>query len=432
MHKIKVLYRPIFIFITLLILPSFSLEKIDGIAAVVGDSAILYSELEAYIHLKISQMGTEPDSLEMNIIRNQSLDELVDGKVLLVNAEKDTNISLGNYEVEMELNDRINMILRQNNISIDAFDEMLQSQQGITLIKFKTELRKQIRNELIKQKVQQLYVIPEQVTKKDVETFFRIYKDSLPVAGKSVLLSMIRVDCKASDSIRQVAFSKISAIKERLDKGEDFSSLAKQYSEGPNAAYGGDLGFISKGTLTELTFEEKAFSIDVGDISEPFETRLGFHIITVLAKKEQMVHIQQIFIQVKPPEEVVYRAVSLLDSVKKDSRTKEDFIKAVKLFSVDDVSKSRNGQLKWQLVSGLDPRIKQQVDSLEIGDLSSPIKTESGVSIFRVDDMKENRPLSLEEDWNEIAEIAQRINSQKKLHDLVKKWRQNTYIDIRL
>jgi peptidyl-prolyl cis-trans isomerase SurA len=382
--------------------------------------------------MKAGQSGHLPDSLEMNILRNQSLQELIDGKVLLVHAEKDTNISISDYEIEEELNNRITMILRQNGLTMDNFEEVLQKQDGMTLTKFKMEIRKQIRNELIKQKVQQRYVSSAALSKKEVTAFYETYKDSLPANGKSVLLSTIVRQIRPSDKIRQESYTKITAIKTRLSKGEDFTALAKQYSEDPNAAQGGDLGLISKGTLSELTFEERAFSLNVGEISDPFETRLGFHIITIIGKKDQMVHVKQIFISVKPPEEEIVRSVALLDSIRSNTRSADDFVRSVKQFSQDDVSKSRDGQLKWQTVAGLEPQIARAIDTLPEGGITAPLRRENSAAIYRVDKRLDSRPLTLDIDWNQIADIAYRITNQTKLFDIVKKWRQETYIDIRL
>jgi peptidyl-prolyl cis-trans isomerase SurA len=412
-----------------------AMQHLDGVVAVVGDSAILSSELQAYTYMKVSQAGQNPDSIDdltMNILNNQGLEELIDGKVLLVHAEKDTNISITDYEVETELNNRIAMILKQNKLTIDQFEEILKNQQGIGLTKFKMEIRKQIRNELIKQRVQQLYVNAGSLTKKEVTAFYQQYRDSLPVNGKSVLLSTILLQIKPSDQIRQEAFAKINAIKERLAKGEDFAALAKQYSQDPNAANGGDLGFISKGTLSEIAFEEKAFSLKVGQNSEPFETRLGFHIISVVDKKEQMVHVRQIFIPVKAPEADIAKIQAQLDSIRTHVKTREDFVRAVRQYSQDDVTKSREGQLKWQAVSSLDPQIAKAIDSLAVGGVSAPLRRDNTFAIYRIDERKDSRSLTLENDWNDIADIAQRISTQKKLVDIVKKWRQETYIDIRL
>ncbi len=410
-----------------------SAQHLDGIAAVVSDSIILFSEVEAYAYLKGQQMRIQdPGPAEMERLRYEALEELIDGKVLLVQAERDTNITVSISEVQAGVENRIEMMLRQNRITQEQLEQILREQQGISLTKFKSELRTQIRQELMKQKVQQLYASPSTITKKEIRHFYNEYKDSLPAAGESIRLSKITMRCDPSTQIRQKAYDKIKAIKEKLDNGADFTETAKQFSDGPNAENGGDLGFISKGTLGLLEFEEKVFSMDVGQISEPFETRLGFHVVTVEEKKNGRSHVRQIFVEVTPDEECYTEARTSLDSVKSNSNSQEEFAQAARSLSDDPVSRRLGGKMKWQTVATLSPSTAKAVNGLEVGDISSIVQEGNALTIYRIDDQQESRPLTLEEDWNEIAQIAERVLAQQKLRDLVKKWRQETFIKINL
>ena len=433
MEKLYIIYsiRKYFLFF---LFPLFlhATEKLDEIVAVIGDSLILSSELQAYTLLRINQLGLKPDSLENDILQYKLLNEIVEGKVLLVHAEKDSNISITNEEIENEVTTRINYILKQNNIDLNALDALLKKEQGINLSTFKKEIRQQIRQEIVKQKVQQFYISTDNITRNDVEAFYKKYKDSLPSLGESVRLSTISINLRPSDEVKEKAFAKISMIKKMLDSGEDFDKIAKLHSEGPNAKNGGDLGYISKGTLNLLNFEETIFSLKPGETSDTFSTNLGFHIVNIIDRKDQQVHVRQIFVNFTLPEEKIQEITSLLDSIKLHCTNKEDFIRAVQLYSTDDVTKARNGQLKWQVVSGLDPKIKNSFDTLTVGSISSYIRNDNLLTIYRIDDILKNRQLTLEDDWNEIAQIAQRIYTQKKLIDLVEKWRKEIYIDIRL
>ncbi len=410
-----------------------SAQHLDGIAAVVSDSIILFSEVEAYAYLKGQQMRIQnPGPDEIELLRKEALEELIDGKVLLVKAERDTNITVSVSEVQAGVENRIEMMLRQNRITLEQLEQILREQQGISLTKFKSELRTQIRQELMKQKVQQLYASPSTITKKDIQTFYRQYKDSLPAAGESIRLSKITIRCDPSTEIRQKAYNEIKAIKEKLDNGADFAETARQFSDGPNAENGGDLGFVSKGTLGLLEFEEKVFSMDVGQISEPFETRLGFHVVTVEAKKDGRSHARQILVEVSPDEACYSNARTSLDSVMANAASEDAFANAARSLSDDPVSKRLGGKMKWQTVATLSPTTAKAVRGLEVGDLSSIIQDGNALTIYRVDDKQQSRPLTLEEDWNEIAQIAERVLAQQKLRDLVKKWRQETFIEINL
>ncbi|MBD3315224.1 MAG: hypothetical protein GF344_05515, partial [Chitinivibrionales bacterium] len=120
-------------------------KKVDGIAAIVGDSVILESELQAYAYLKASQTG---DTLNEEIFSERApelLDELIDGKVLLVNAERDTNITVNDGEIDRGVDNRIMQILQQYRLTKSEFEARLEEEQGISLAKFRNQLRGQIR-----------------------------------------------------------------------------------------------------------------------------------------------------------------------------------------------------------------------------------------------------------------------------------------------
>jgi len=413
--------------------PLHGLNKLDGIAAVVGDSIILNSELDAYVMMRGTGSGAAaPDSSSLPGLRKQYLQELVDGKVLIVHAAKDTTIVISNDEVEQALNGHIQQILTQNHITADVLENELKEKYGMGISKFRAQLRAQFREQLVKQKVQQQYVTAVQVSKNDVEDFYKQYKDSLPSIGESAFLYKLAVLLKPADSIRQIAYGKIMNIKRKLDNGEDFAALAKQYSEDPSADNGGDIGFVSKGTLNEIKFEEMAFSLNIGQISDVFESRLGFHIAMAVAKKDQMVHVRQIFVAVSPSRAAADRVMALLDSVRTHAVTLDDFADAVKKFSTDNQTKSKAGKVGWVPVYSLPDQVRAAIDSLKPGQMGTPLRDGNEFSLFRVENKVPNRALTLTDDYDILAEKTKEIVAQKKLLDLVKKWRRDVYVNIRL
>lgn len=412
---------------------SHAFDRLDGVAAVVGDSIILGSELDAYVMMRSTAGGASaPDSASLPGLRKQYLQELVDGKVLIVHAARDTTIVVSNDEIEQALNSHIQQILSQNRITADILEKELKEKYGMGLSKFRAQLRTQFREQLVKQKVQQQYVSAVQVSRNDVEAFFAQYKDSLPTIGESVLLYKIAVQLKPADSLRQTAYAKIMTIKRRLDNGEDFASLAKQYSEDPSAENGGDLGFISKGTLNELRFEEMVFSLNVGQVSDVFESRLGFHIAMAVARKDQMVHVRQIFVAVSPPQASTDHVMAQLDSVRVHAASQSDFAAAVKRYSTDSQTKAKAGRMGWVPVFSLPDPVRAAIDSLKPGQMSVPLRDGNEFELFRIEDRVQNRALTLSDDYDLLAAKTKEIMAQKKLFDLVKKWRRDVYIDIRL
>jgi len=408
-----------------------SLKQVDGVAAIIGDSVILNSEVDAYTVSRLNSAGKSSDSVDLPKYRKLFLNDLINGKILIVHAAKDTNIKVSESDIDLAQNNQIQMILKQNNITLAGLEQELNTRYGMTLAKFKAQMRSQAQEQLIRQSVQRQYVSAVQVSRQDVETFYNTYKDSLPRMGESVLLSKIIMTVTQSDSVRQAAYAKISDIKKRLDKGEDFAEVAKKYSEDPNAQNGGDLGFIQKGTLTEIKFEQRAFQLSPGQVSDIFESRMGFHIIRVTEKKDQSVHVYQIFVRVAPSESQIQRVIGTLDSVKAHCTSSQDFITAVKKLSTDNLSRTNNGRAGWYMLTELPDTLRNAFDSLVVGRISSPVKDGNDITIYRVDERVTQRMLSIDDDYSFLADKAQELRAQQKLFDLVKKWRQDIFVQER-
>jgi len=413
-------------------LTNAAVQRLDGIVAVIGDSAILYSELEAFTLYQLNKQGVKPDSVRVDTLQKEFLNELIDRKVLLVHASKDSTVRIKDDEVEDMLNRQVRGILQKNNLSMDDLEAEVQKSYGMTMAQFKAQLRATIRENLLIQKIQQQYISAERISRKDVESFYAMYKDSLPSAGKCVRLSKLPIRVAPSDSVRQKAYRKMRTIRQRLGNGEDFVALAKQFSEDPNAQNGGDLGLVGKGTLDELTFEQKAFSLEPGQISDIFETRLGFHIIKVEERKDQMVHVRQILAIVAPREQEIRKVTVVLDSIRAQAATREQFTAAVQKFCTDAGVKSRNGDIGWQSVYDIPQEIRALMDSSAIGTVSPPLQEGNDYVIFRLNDRVDDRRYTLQDDYDMLAEKAKDIYAQKKLIELVKKWRANVFVDIRL
>ncbi|MDR2692750.1 MAG: peptidylprolyl isomerase [Chitinispirillales bacterium] len=407
-------------------------EHLDGIAAVVGDEIVLRSELEAYAYMRLAATGRNPDSVDTKTLLSECLNDLIDNKVLLVRAMEDSTINVRNDEVESTLNNHINAILRQNNITMEQLEAQLRIQQGTTMARFKSEMRRAIREQLYKQKIQQGYYFSAKISRRDVERFYAQYADSLPEVGESFELLRLSLRLGTQDSVRQAAFDKIRAAKRELDAGMSFEEAARKYSESPEGASGGDLGFLAKGSTTELTFEERAFSLPIGRVSEPFETRLGYHIIKAEEKQGMSVRIRHILVRYAPTEGQREALIARLDSLRSAIKDRTGFEAAAREMSVDNVTRARGGDMGWLTLLEMQPSIREAVQSLEAGGISSPVADGNIFSVYMVSRRADSRRLTIESDYTLIAEKAKDIFAQQRLLDNVKKWREKIFIDVRM
>nr|WP_308870983.1 peptidyl-prolyl cis-trans isomerase [Orenia metallireducens] len=132
------------------------------------------------------------------------------------------------------------------------------------------------------QKLQQEVVDGVVITEEEVENYYEENKSKFKrparVKARHILVT-------TDDKTDQEAKAKAKEVINKLKEGADFATLAKEYSEGPSAENGGDLGYFSKGQMVPA-FEQAAFNLQVDEISEPVKTKFGYHIIKVEDKQE--------------------------------------------------------------------------------------------------------------------------------------------------
>ena len=135
--------------------------------------------------------------------------------------------------------------------------------------------------QLIKKEVDQKVEISDKESKTFYDTNPQLFQQPERVKASHIL---IKVDEGAPDEKKNEARKKIKEIQQKAQQGEDFAELAKNYSEGPSAPRGGDLGFFGRGQMVK-PFEEAAFGLEANETSDIVETRFGYHLIKVFEKE---------------------------------------------------------------------------------------------------------------------------------------------------
>jgi peptidyl-prolyl cis-trans isomerase SurA len=415
-----------------LFLPSiiFAQESLDQIVAIVGKDIILESELKTQLEFYLTQTGKKVENPEeLNILRKTLLDQMINDRLLLAKAEKDTLLKINEKEIEQTLEDQLSKIKSQF-LSEEAFQKELKT-EGLTEAELKRNYREQIKEQLLRDKLISSKLSKSNISSREVKEFYQSYKDSLPEQPESAKLSQILLKIEPSqktlDSLKDFA----SMILVRAKAGEDFSELAKRYSEDPSAKQGGDLGFLKRGEILP-EFEMKAFSLNPGEISDLVQTSLGYHIIKLEEKKEEEIHVRHILIKITPSQVDSAKILSLADTLYQKLKSGADFIQLVKDYSQDDESKKKGGEIGWFPLAQLPEELREKITQTEIGQITSPVITEEGVHILKILDRKEKRSLSLEDDYDTIKEMAKR----KKGNDEILKWieelKSKTYVEVRI
>ncbi|OHB89145.1 MAG: hypothetical protein A3D13_08600 [Planctomycetes bacterium RIFCSPHIGHO2_02_FULL_40_12] len=197
-------------------------------------------------------------------------------KVLLKQFVKEQNIDVSDNEVQGEV-EKIKYFLKSNpNNSEKPLEEILKAQESSI-----SELEDEVRRTLALSKY-----LDTVVSDDEKRSYFDANKSAFN--GEKVKASHVLIDTTKleTDAELEKARQKIEEIKKELDNGADFAEMARKYSTCPSAENGGDIGFFQrKGSIVE-EFAIVAFSMEVGEISEPVETQFGYHIIKVTDKEE--------------------------------------------------------------------------------------------------------------------------------------------------
>ena len=426
----------VIIALMLIVLPTFSQYRqpqvIDKVVAVVGKNIILQSDIEnQYIQYRLQGMaeGTGQE------VRGRILEDLLLQKLMLNQAEMDS-ITVTDEQVEAELNRRIQWF-----VSRVGSQEKLEAQFGKSMSEIKDEVRQASKDQMLQEEVQRKIMENIVVTPKEVKEFFHdIPKDSLPTISPDYeIVQIVKRPPVSIDEKLQVK-DRLYQIRRRILDGESsFATMAVLYSEDPGSArQGGELGFAGRGVYA-TAFENTAFNLRDGEISDVIETEFGFHIIQLIERRGETINCRHILLTAKVPVEALEKAQTELDSVARFIRNGDmSFEEACKKYSDDD-SKSNGGYLtnagtggNWLSMKDLQeleqsyPEYKNLsfiISRLEVGEVSDPVPmtTNDNTDAFRLVMIKrktESHQANLKEDYNLIQNWA--LNQKRQ--EAIGKW----------
>lgn len=406
---------------------------VDKIVAKVDNYIVLKSDLERAYQDYLTNGGSPSQQ-----VRCQYLAVLIRNKLMMAKAEIDSVVVL-DAEVDANTTSRMDMILSQSGRTVDELEALY----GKTMEQIRTELRDQIREQMVVSKMEDEITKDLKVTPAEVRRFFNhIPEDSLPYFSASVEVAQIVRVAKVSEDQKNNTKTELISIRNRLLGGEDFNTLAKKYSNDPSVvSNGGDMGWSGRGRMVP-EYEAVAFKLKPNEISMPFESPFGIHIMQLLERRGNEYHSRHILISPKPSEDDIEKATQFLDSVRRiivhDSMT---FQKGAKEFSDDTQTKSNGGFFSDRdsntklMVDELDPVVFFRIDSMKVGSISQPIayRTDDGKDAVRILYYKSRIPphvASLKDDWTRIQAATLNEKKDRILQKWFEKARQDVFISI--
>ncbi len=401
-----------FAFVLILIATSLSAQQtLDKIVAVVDNEIILQSELEFQVGIFASQRQLDPNTPGL---KKQILNSMIEEKLIYAQADLDS-VTVTEDDINQRIDYQINSFTQQYG-SIANIEKIY----GMSIDRIKRELRDEVRKSLMSQRLQEKNFGKVQATRREVEDFFNTYKDSIGTIPEKVVIYHIFQNPKASEKLKKKFYDKAVELLDSIKAGKDFSELAKKYSDDPgSAAQGGDLGFVKKGVFYP-EFEEAAFKLNVGELSDIVESPIGFHIIQMIERRGESINTKHILIKIKADENADLQTIDFLseirDSIQKGFGTFQEYAKK---YSEDKESAPFGGELGTYYINQLDKALLDAVGKLKQGEIGYPRRLEyaPGTYGYHIVWLKSRVPqhkADLEGDYTEVKKLADDYKKQKE------------------
>jgi peptidyl-prolyl cis-trans isomerase SurA len=402
----------------------FAAEELASISAVVGDEIITKSELdEQFQFILLSGLIKPEDSLQIDSLKLDFLNQLINRKVLVEYAEQET-IEVTPEEIEESLN-RALEDMRADFPDEESFKQKLK-EEGLDLETFKENYRKQIKENLLLQKLMQTQFGSEMiVSEKDIREFYNANRDSFAEPQKIELAHILIMPKPSSQEVSKIEET-VNDIFLRLEFNEPFESIAKKYSQGKFKNRGGDIGYVSKGELPP-EIADVAFSLAREEITVA-RAMDGFYIIKCADRKADKRHLKQIFLNLQVTAIDTLRAKNQATKISNLANEGTDFSSLVQRYSDDIETKKNDGMLGEVYVDQLHPLFRDAVKDLKEGEISEPVKTEFGFHIFKVVSKPEPTIPELDEIRNLVKEYIIQQRTKEKTDELLKKILPNFYV----
>ncbi len=420
MNKVK----KILFFITVLCVNIIFAQrtKVDGVAAVVGDYLILETDINtALIELKSQGVDTK------DITRCNLLGKLMEDKLYASQAIQDS-IVVSDADIREEVNQRIDYILERMDGDMKKVVQYYRKddEQSLRDEFFEVRKQEQLASRMKAKIVENLEATPEEVR----QFFNNIAKDELPTIGTELEIAQIVIEPKVPQEETDKVIRQLKEIKQDvLENGTSFATKAILYSIDRGTG-GKELTFNRKSSYAK-EFKDMAFSLQEGEISEPFKTDFGWHILQVTQIRGKEVSVRHILMTPQIPDAALEEAKVKINEIRQKIVNKElTFEEAARNFSDEKETREDGGQLinpetlstKFELTR-MEPIMYSQVANLKQDEVSFPIVDENALGkktfkIYRITNRIDEHTADFVKDYPRIQELALK---QKQL-EAIRKW----------
>lgn len=413
---------------------------IDEIVWVVGDDAILLSDIEQQrLYLQNEGQRLEGDPYCF-------IPEQLAIQKLYLNQAKIDSIEANENSVIQSTDQWMNMAVNQIGSR-----EKLEEYFGKKYSEIKEERKEQVREQQIVQQMQEELVGEIKLTPAEVRKYFsELSTDSLPNIPTTVEVQIITMEPKIPFEETDAIKARLREFTEQVNNGEiEFSTLARLYSEDPgSAARGGELGFMSKTQLLS-EFANVAFNLkDSKRVSQIVQTEYGYHIIQLIEKRGDRINCRHILLKPKVSDKELNEAMVRMDSLYNDLvAEKFTFDEAATVLSYDKDTRNNKGLMVNQNYESNNmgtPRFEMQelpqevgkvVYRMKVGEISKPFtmvtnKQREVVAIVKLRDRIEGHKANLVDDYQALKSIVEAKRKEELLNNWIINKQKTTYVRI--
>jgi peptidyl-prolyl cis-trans isomerase SurA len=409
-------------------------KKIDGVVAVVGDYVILDSDIDkTFVELQAQGIDTK------NIARCEMLGKLLEDKLYAHQAIQDS-IVVTDAEVNEFMNGQIDQMVEQAG----SIDKVIKFYNKKSLEDFKSYFFDVVKLNKLTSQMQRKIVDEVEITPEEVRMFFTgIPKEELPVFGAEMEVAQIVVNPVISEAEKKKVIDKLKDLKKEVQEGSSFFSRAVLFSEDrASGANGGYIKVTKKAGLVK-EFKDVAFSLQEGEISDPFESVYGYHIIYLEKIRGQELDVRHILMSPKVTDEAVADAKTKIENIRKRIVDGEiTFAEAARQYSDEKETRNSGGILmnprtmetRFELTK-MDPTLYNQVSDLKDKGVSLPLVDEeqNGNKKFKlvtVSNRFEEHTADYATDYLKIRELALKEKQIKAIAKWTEEKIKETYIKI--
>ncbi len=422
--------RAIFLlFCTFFVINLSAQQLLDGVAAIVGEKAILYSEVDQVTQL-FAMQAKIPDYSSPEVIqqlRVRALEELLNQQVLLEYARQET-IEVEDRAVEMQLEQSLkNIELQYGSLSKAAVAF------GVDRYKIKSYYEDQIRNNLLVEQVKSGLFNEIKVNRREVEEFFVTWQDSFPDKNAQVDFSILSLSIEPGKDKLKLLNDELLGIKQDIETGKiSFEDAAKQFSKDPgSAAKGGSLGSVGRGVFVK-PFEDSAFSLGSREMSNIIETQFGLHLIrvdSINGDQREISHILLMPVADGNDQRLTFDRLDSLRSAIVSGKT--SLAEQVELLVTDDYVRSKKGRMGLTDISLLPEDMHELLLNIPVENLSMPTFSAEQYHLIIVHRRIPGGKVNLTDHWFEVEGMALDFKKRDRYQSWIVDQRERMYIQLK-